>query len=121
MTEPGPGPMRTPFPTPPGLGWRRLLARAALWFERLLPALLPASRIAGVFLCVALLDVPRLLPWWAHAGLLATTLAAILVLLWRGFSRIETPDGPAADRRLERDSGLSHRPLAALSDRPVSS
>ncbi len=31
---------------PPGLGWRRLLARVVLWFERLLPALLPAAQIA---------------------------------------------------------------------------
>lgn len=106
-------------PLPRGLGWRRRLARVVLWFERLLPALLPAARVAGLFLCAALLDLPALLPWWAHAGLLAGTGCAILVLLWRGLARIDAPDATAADRRLERDSGLSHRPLAALSDRPV--
>ena len=104
---------------PPGLGWRRRLARGVLWFERLPPAALPAARVAGVFLCIALLDVPPLLPWWAHAGLLAVTSVAILVLLWRGLTRLVPPDATAADRRLERDSGLSHRPLAALTDRPA--
>lgn len=104
---------------PPGLGWRRLLARAVLWFERLLPALLPAVRIAGVFLCVALLDLLPMLPWWAHAGVLIGTGLAMLVLLWRGLSGLTPPDATAADRRLEQDSGLTHRPLAALTDRPA--
>jgi uncharacterized protein (TIGR02302 family) len=104
---------------PKGLGWRRLLARLILWWERLLPAVLPAARVAGVFLCAAFLDLPSRLPWWGHAALLAGTGAAIGVLLWRGLTRLKPPDADAADRRLERDSGLSHRPLAALSDKPV--
>jgi uncharacterized protein (TIGR02302 family) len=106
-------------PTPPGLGWRRRLARLVLWFERVLPALLPAARVAGIFVCVALLDVLPALPRWAHAGVLATTAAALCWLLWRGLSRLVPPNAVAADRRLEQDSGLSHRPLAALSDRPA--
>lgn len=104
---------------PPGLGWRRLLARAVLWFERLLPALLPAARVGGVFLCVALLDLLPMLPWWAHGGVLLGTGLAMLVLLLRGLSGLTPPDASAADRRLEQDSGLSHRPLAALTDRPA--
>src|SRR5260221_14719808 len=111
MSDPVPDPV-----SPPGLAWRRLLARLVLWHERVLPALLPAARVAGVFLCAALLDLPPLLPWWGHALLLAGTGAAILVLLWRGVSGIVPPDATSADRRLERDSGLSHRPLAALTD-----
>jgi uncharacterized protein (TIGR02302 family) len=90
-----------------------------LWFERLLPAFLPAARVAGVFLCAALLDLFPLLPWWAHTALLAGTGVAIMALLWRGLSRLVPPDATAADRRLERDSGLAHRPLAALTDRPA--
>ncbi len=106
-------------PIPPGLGWRRRLARLVLWFERVLPAVLPAARVAGVFLCLALLDVLPLLPWWAHAAVLAGTALAIGVLLWRGLAAIIPPDAVAADRRLEKDSGLAHRPLAALSDPPA--
>src|ERR1700676_5060342 len=108
------------LPLPRGLGWRRLLARLVLWFERLLPPLLPAARVGGVYLCLALLDLPTLLPWWGHAALLAATIATMVVLLWRGFRLVMAPDATAADRRLEKDSGLSHRPLAALSDRPAS-
>lgn len=107
------------LPLPPGLGWRRRLARVVLWFERVLPALLPAARVAGLFLCAALLDVLPMLPWWAHASLLLVTGIAIGVLLWRGFAHLVPPDATAADRRLERDSGLTHRPLAALNDRPA--
>ena len=111
--------MIDPLPEPPGLRWRRHLARVVLWFERLVPALLPAARIAGLFLCAALLDLPPLLPWWAHAAILTATGATIAILLWRGLSRLARPDATAADRRLERDSGLSHRPLAAMADKPV--
>jgi uncharacterized protein (TIGR02302 family) len=120
MTEPTPEtPPPIPPSLPPGLHWRRLLARVVLWFERLLPALLPAAGVVGLFLCFALLDLPALLPWWAHSALLAITAAAILVLLWRGLAHLNPPGAPDADRRLERDSGLSHRPLAALTDRPA--
>ena len=62
-----------------------------------------------------------MLPWWAHAGVLAATGLAMLALLWRGLSGLTPPDATAADRRLEQDSGLTHRPLAALSDRPATS
>jgi uncharacterized protein (TIGR02302 family) len=60
-----------------------------------------------------------MITWWAHAGILAATGVAILVLLLRGLAGLEPPDALAGDRRLEHDSGLSHRPLAALTDRPA--
>jgi uncharacterized protein (TIGR02302 family) len=97
---------------------RRALARAAILFERIWPALWPAIGIAGLFICAALLDLPRLLPPWAHIGLLAISLLLILGFLVRGLSGIAAPDDRAADRRLEVASGLSHRPLAVLTDRP---
>ena len=37
----------------------------------------------------------------------------------RGLRRIGAPSETDADRRLERDSGLRHRPLAVLQDRPA--
>ena len=104
---------------PRGLGPRRTLARLILWWERLLPAVLPAAGVAGVFLALALLDVPKMLPWWGHAALLAVTGLAIAGLLWHGLSRLIRPSRDAADRRLERDSGLTHRPLAVLDDPPA--
>ena len=99
---------------------RRLRAagRAAILFERVWPAIWPALGIGGVFLCIALLDLPARLPPWLHIALLVAFAVAFLLGLARGISRIAMPTGPDADRRLERRSGLLHRPLAALTDRP---
>ena len=98
---------------------RRTLARWALLFEALWPALWPAFGIAGLSLCFALLGFPRLLGPWLHLALLLAAGVAFLVLLVRGFRDLLLPDEAAADRRLERSSGLQHRPLAALFDRPA--
>jgi uncharacterized protein (TIGR02302 family) len=101
------------------LAGRRALARFAILFERIWPALWPAIGVAGLFICFALLDLPRLLPPWAHISLLAAIGLLIAGLLMRGLYGIAAPDDIAADRRLELASGLSHRPLAVLTDRPA--
>ncbi len=111
--------MTDPAPWLRRLAARRALARQALLFEQLWPAIWPAVGVAGAFLCAALLDLPPLLPPWLHIALLVGTGAAILGLLARGLWRIRLPDDAAADRRLERESGLAHRPLATLTDRPA--
>jgi len=100
---------------------RREAARIALLFERIWPALWPPLGVAGLFVCLALLGVPRLLPPWAHTLLLAVTAVAVVILLLRGLRGLATPDDAAADRRLEIASGLRHRPLSVLADRPSSS
>jgi uncharacterized protein (TIGR02302 family) len=100
------------------LAGRRALARAAILFERIWPALWPALGVAGLFVCAALLDLPRLLPPWWHIALLGVTAALVLGLLFRGLHDVVAPDDKAADRRLELSSGLLHRPLAVLTDRP---
>ena len=102
-----------------GLRRWRALARAVLLFERLWPALWPPLGVAGLFLCAALLDLPALLPGWPHAILLAGVALAMAALGWHGFRRLRLPDNPEADRRLERESGLRHRPLTVLADRPA--
>ena len=98
---------------------RRATARAVLLFEQIWPALWPPLGVAGVFVCLALLDLPARLPPWLHLALLGGFGLAVLVLLVRAVRSILLPDDAAADRRLERASGLAHRPLAALSDRPA--
>ena len=103
---------------PRGLGLRRAAARAVLLFEALWPALWPPLGVAGLFVCLALLDLPGRLAGWPHLLLLAGFAIAVLTLLIRGIRAIAVPDDAAADRRLERASGLAHRPLAALTDRP---
>jgi uncharacterized protein (TIGR02302 family) len=102
-----------------GLRRRRLLARLVLLFERVWPALWPPLGLLGAWLCLALLDLPRLLPPAAHLLLLAVLGLAALGLLARGLGAVRAPRQAEADRRLERASGLSHRPLAVLFDRPA--
>ena len=101
------------------LAGRRLLARLAILFEFAWPALWPPLAVAGVFLLLALLDLPRFLPPWGHLLLLGVTAGAIVLLLVRGFWRIRPPGNAQADRRLELASGLAHRPLSVLTDRPA--
>ncbi len=66
----------------------------------------------------ALLGLPALLPGWLHALLLLGWLAGLGFVGWRQARRFHWPGAEAADRRLEADSGLSHRPLQTLADRP---
>jgi len=101
------------------LAGRRALARSAILFERIWPNLWPPLGVAGLFVCAALLDLPRLLPPWWHIGLLVVTALLIVGLLIRGLHSITAPDDKAADRRLELASRLPHQPLAVLTDRPV--
>jgi uncharacterized protein (TIGR02302 family) len=98
---------------------RRTLARLAILFERAWPALWPPLGVAGLFACIALLDIPRVLPPWAQMALLAATVVAVLGLLVRGLLRVRVPDDRTGDRRLEVASHLRHRPLSVLTDRPA--
>ena len=105
--------------TLPGLANKRALAKAALWFEQLWPAVWPALGVIAAYLIAALLDLPALLPPWLRLALLLAALAGAGWLLWRGLRQVERPGEAAAERRLERESGLRHRPLSALQDRPA--
>lgn len=113
--------MNTQAPWPRRLTARRALARIVLLFERVWPAIWPALGVLGLFLIAALLDLPARLPAWAHFSLLVATGLGVAGLLARGLWRIGVPDTAAADRRMEQASGLSHRPLSMLADRPSQS
>ena len=102
-----------------GVAQRRRLAMLALWFERAWPAMMPMLGVAGLFLCAALVDLPRGLPGWAHAVLLAGFAVAGGMALLHAVRRMAMPEPQAADRRMEKASGLAHRPLAVLTDRPA--
>jgi uncharacterized protein (TIGR02302 family) len=93
------------------------LAGAALVWERLWPSLWPALAIAGVFLVLALFDLPPRLPGVLHAALLLVTAVLLAWALFTGLRRFRLPDRGNERRRIERASGLSHRPLTALDDR----
>jgi uncharacterized protein (TIGR02302 family) len=101
------------------LGRNRHLARLALAWEAIWPAIWPALGVLGVFLTIALLGLPLLLPGWARLVLALVSGGAVAFALWRGLRGFAWPGQEPADRRIERESGLSHRPLAALTDRPA--
>jgi uncharacterized protein (TIGR02302 family) len=103
-------------PKPPATGARLRLAAVALAWERLWPALAPALAVIAVFAVLALFDLPSRLPGWAHLILLFAFAAAFVALLYDGVRGFRLPRLGAARRRIERESGLSHRPLAALDD-----
>jgi uncharacterized protein (TIGR02302 family) len=116
---------------PASSGWRarrRLLARlrgylrlasAALLWEELWPALWPAVLIAGTGLALALFDALPLLPGPLHAVVLGLWAIALVIASARALRSIRLPGHAAARRRVERASGLGHRPLQALEDRPA--
>lgn len=116
-----------PVPPPPevepalwaGLARRLRLAWAVLLWERLWPLVLPPLGLAGLFIAFALFDLAPLLPGWLHGLVLAATGGGIAFLLVRAALRLHPPTMDEAARRLERDSGLDHRPLAVLTDRPA--
>ena len=94
------------------------LARAALMWERVWPACWPALGVLGVFLVLGLFDLLPDLPGLLHAAILLGLGAAFVITLAATFRRIIVPDRFAARRRIERASGLQHRPLQTLADRP---
>ena len=112
-------PAGPPAGRPAALGRRRRLARLALWWEAVWPRAWPVLAVVGLFLVLALLDVPR------HCRASCTS-CCCWASRWRsGWSA----GGPsAASRRPMRPrrnggwrahSGLRHRPLAALADTPA--
>lgn len=110
-------PAERSFAETSGLARRLRLAVAALLWERAWPALWPAVAVVGIFLALALFDLPAQLPAWLHALLLAVTAGALAAALLFAVQQLRWPGREAARRRVEKASGLAHRPLAALEDR----
>ncbi len=97
----------------------RRRARMALLGQALWSAFWPGQIILGSFLLLALSDALPRLGGWTHAAVLAALAAALAWVLWRAWRRFRLPTPEAADRQVERASGLRHRPLASLDDRPA--
>jgi len=92
------------------------MAGAAILWERLWPRLWPATLIAGVFVTLALFGAFPALPVWLHIGLLVLFGLAFAAALFGGLRDLRLPGHDAARARVERDSGLVHRPLTTLED-----
>jgi len=104
---------------PANIGARRALARLSLFWEQAWPVLWPPLGIAGAFLVLALLDVFAYLPGWLHALVILAVAAISAHAAWRAVRALHWPSTGQATRRLETDSGLAHRPLTTIDDRPA--
>jgi uncharacterized protein (TIGR02302 family) len=93
------------------------LARGAVGWERIWPALWPASAIVGLFLAASLFNLFVPLSWPLHALVLAVSISAIGVLLYIELRQLRLPSWDDGARRLERDSRLEHRPISEANDR----
>jgi uncharacterized protein (TIGR02302 family) len=98
---------------------RIALARTILAIEKLLPLLWPAFGFIGFYLSLVLTGVFAFVPWPLQALLLAATITAAALALYEGFEGFAWPRLVDAARRLERDSGLMHRPVSEHGDRMV--
>lgn len=92
------------------------VARAAILWERVWPALWPASGILGLYLAAALFDIFSHLPGFLHVLLLMAAAAGMGFALLRGFRDFAPPGWRDGARRLERDSTLHHRPITERDD-----
>ncbi|MBP2303278.1 TIGR02302 family protein [Azospirillum picis] len=110
---------RTHHDAVPEPRFRLAQARAALLWERLGPVLWAPLTVLGAFLALALLNLLPNLPGWLHGIALLLVAVAFLLSLGIGIRRFRAPAGDEARRRLERDSGIAHRPLHTLRDRPA--
>ncbi len=93
------------------------LARLAILWERVWPALWPASGVVGLFVAAALFDVLADIPGWLHGLLLLCVFFGAGALLHRNLKGFRFPDWEEGARRIERDSRLLHRPITEGHDR----
>jgi uncharacterized protein (TIGR02302 family) len=98
------------------LGRKLWLARFALAWEHAWPALWPAMGLGGAFVALALFDILPELPIWLHGIILAAFLGGVGYALWRGLRSLRFPGIPPAQRRIEKASDLTHRPLTLARD-----
>ncbi len=90
-------------------------SRWALYFERLWPRLWLFLGVAGLFLLVSLLGLWPLLPQPLHVIVLVVFGAAAIAAIINA-ARIHFPSHDEAVRRIERVSGVPHRPASSYED-----
>lgn len=92
-----------------------LRARLAAVFEQLWRKLWLLLAVAGAFLIVSYVGVWRFLPNFAHVALLALFGVALIAAV-ASMARIVWPSRDEAIRRIERASGVPHRPASSYED-----
>ncbi len=104
---------------PPEVRRHVLLSWASLAAERLYPIIWPAGGFVGLFLVLALANLFVYLPEWLHLLLLTGFLIAIGWSITWSLRQSSIPTHAQALRHLEQSSGMEHRPLSALEDKPA--
>lgn len=112
-----PAPSVVPFAV--RLAAARHRARLVLWIEVLRPVVLPVLGVLAAYMIAGLLGMPQALSDLLRGVTLALLAGACVGwIVWRG-RRVVAPTPDDIDRRIERASGLAHRPLQTLADRPA--
>lgn len=90
-------------------------ARMAIVWERLWPHLARVLTVVGLFLAASWAGAWIALPFWARiAGLVVFAVLIVAALI--PLVRFRWPTRDDALRRLDRGSGIAHRPVTALND-----
>jgi uncharacterized protein (TIGR02302 family) len=97
---------------------KRMLARMVLFFEQLLPPLMPVLSVIAFYLCASWFGLFRSVPDWLRILLLLAFAGAFLVSLLP-FRNLRWPDVADADRMLEERNGLPHQPVTVQEDEPA--
>lgn len=92
------------------------LARGALLWERVWPALWPATGVLGLYIAVSLFGIPGAFPGALRSLLLLVVLAGTGWLLHREFRQWNMPRWIDGARRVELDSRLANRPITERDD-----
>ena len=90
-------------------------ARLALLWEQIWPPVAAILTLLGLFLSLSWLGLWLWLPPIGRALGVALFAGAVLAALWR-LVRLRLPSEADALRRIDRNSGLAHRPATAVSD-----
>jgi len=91
------------------------LAKASIYWERLLERLFPAMMIAGIALLCVLSGQLNLLPVWLKLTVFGVTGAGFLYS-FKNLADLSWPTDEAAVSRIERKSGRTHRPASSWTD-----
>ena len=95
-------------------------ARFALSWEELWPAILAVLGVVALFLIASWLGLWLSLPRWGRiAGLVVFAALLLAPLVW--MARFRLPSRSATLGRIDRDSGLPHRPATTLDDQLANS
>ncbi|MEH6629926.1 MAG: DUF4175 family protein [Halopseudomonas aestusnigri] len=115
---------KTEDPRPePTLPWKTryktAMTRLILFWEAFLSVSWAFWATLLTSIIIILLDIPVLLPTWAHlVFLIAAAIILVSTAIWATI-KFKLPDRHAAFRRLEQTNNLSHRPLSSIGDRPL--